>query len=143
MVLTPECLHPGCQNRSLSFSKNCALHLKEKDEYLGALYELLRSKTEFWELNLSGLHLPELNLEGKVIYGSDFSDCRIDLLNLSAAVIKYCFFDFSYIQKLTAKNITSSLLLLQRCFIAQGELSGSDIIHTNFNGIRGRQGRLL
>ncbi|MBQ0039852.1 MAG: pentapeptide repeat-containing protein [Treponema sp.] len=148
MFTSNKCQCPECKNAALSTIKGddivdepgyCFSHIEDKDAYLEKLKDYIMNHEKIVGLNACGITVHGLDLSGKKFFGCNFQHVHFTNVHAENIMMRMCMMDSSTFSD--CDFINSNIMFSSFCGakLVHLVLTGSDLIHNNFNGITSYQ----
>jgi uncharacterized protein YjbI with pentapeptide repeats len=139
MFMPRPCAEKGCGRPALSGSDRCIVHCPDVPGLLRSLPREKPARTIFADLDLAGVTLTDLPLDGAEIGGCRFTAATFERVSFCGAQLSLSFFDRG-----TFIGCDFSGATIMNCVFAGSELrdcrfEDCEIVQVNFLGIHGRR----
>ena len=143
------CRHPGCSKAAVSnFDEKgeisegpgfCYEHTADKIKFFDSVMGYVANHDKVIGLSAGGLEIHDIDLGDKKFYGCNLQGCTFRNVHGNSVRARMCMFDFSTFSDcdFLKSNIQYSSFAGSKFIHVL--LTGSDIIHNNFNGIMAYQ----
>lgn len=149
MFISNKCQCPGCNNPALSKINDddtitdepgfCFAHIEDKKEYLLKLRKYVESHEKIVGLSAYGITVNNIDLSNKKFYGCNFQHVLFQNVHSDGMRLRMCMMDFATFTDCDFLNSNIQFSSLAGAKLVHVVLTGSDLIHNNFNGITAYQ----
>ena len=146
MFISNKCQCPGCNNAALSQIRDdntigdepgfCFEHIEDQKAYLLKLRQYIQTHEKIVGLCAYGI---SIDLSNKKFYGCNFQHALFTNVHSDGMRLRMCMMDFATFTDCDFVNSNIQFSSLSGGKLVHVVLTGSDLIHNNFNGITAYQ----
>lgn len=144
-----KCLVHCCKNLSLSSidengniseEKNyCLDHIPNPGKAMNDIYGYISTHDKIIGLTACGMIFKDIDFSNKQFIGCNFFHCTFTGINSEQTVFRLCIFDYAAINDCNMTHINTLFSSFSGCTFSHTLFTSSDMIQTNFNGIKAFQ----
>lgn len=149
MYSVNKCKCPGCTKSAVSTISEdgkilegmgyCLEHHPNPDEARARIREYVMTHEKIVGLDASGIEISNIDFKNKKFYGCNFQHCNFTNIHTENMRQRMCMFDFSTFSDCDFINSNIQFSSVSGSKFVHVILTGSDLIHNNFNGITAYQ----
>lgn len=149
MFISNKCQCPGCNNAALSQIRDdntigdepgfCFEHIEDQKAYLLKLRQYIQTHEKIVGLCAYGITVNSIDLSNKKFYGCNFQHALFTNVHSDGMRLRMCMMDFATFTDCDFVNSNIQFSSLSGGKLVHVVLTGSDLIHNNFNGITAYQ----